>query len=622
MPESSAAPAGHPDSSALGALARPSGAFAMLAMDQRVSLETMFAAGGPPIRGCRARRLPRPRPGGGRATRLGHPARTWLSVPRRDDPVARPADRRSSSRSTTCSSRAGLAGAGFGHRPRRSRSLPRAGRQCAQAAGHLAGGRRRREARPAGGHGREPSWSWPTPRACPRWSRSIAHGGTRAGRAARDRRRAAGTAAHRWPAARTSTRHRCPSTAATRPRTWSARSRDDREVVGMPVGRAVHRGRRRALPGARRGVAVGVARPASSPAAPSGAAPCRHATTASRPRPARRLRRGPRPARVHRGCRGPTLDGGRPLMTLGAIPSSARSRPTSSGSRSPTSTSCVDPRASSGLAGAVWRARAAPGHGRRPSSTRAIADGVRPWWTRPPSTSGARWTCWSRPPAPSGMHIVAATGMWLAPSPASPRAPRDQLADWFTADVDDRARWHGRPGGHHQGGQRAGADALRGAGAGGRRAGARARPARPSSPTRSPATGWASSRPRCWSASASTRRRVVIGHSDDATDIDYLAEARRPGLSHRHGPAAQRPPAGVRHPGVAARLDMIAALVGARLRRPPGAVPRRPDLGGRADRHGPGRHLESNPDVISFIPRIVAARAARAGRARGCHQRA
>ncbi|MET0772556.1 MAG: hypothetical protein ABWZ82_05685 [Candidatus Limnocylindrales bacterium] len=48
MPESPAASPGHAYAPALGALARPAGGFAMLALDQRISLETMFAAAGRP----------------------------------------------------------------------------------------------------------------------------------------------------------------------------------------------------------------------------------------------------------------------------------------------------------------------------------------------------------------------------------------------------------------------------------------------------------------------------------------------------------------------------------------------------------------------------------------------
>jgi len=46
MPEPSAASPDHAYTSALRALARPSGGFAMLALDQRISLQTMFAAAG------------------------------------------------------------------------------------------------------------------------------------------------------------------------------------------------------------------------------------------------------------------------------------------------------------------------------------------------------------------------------------------------------------------------------------------------------------------------------------------------------------------------------------------------------------------------------------------------
>ena len=114
----------------------------------------------------------------------------------------------------------GQAGPGLDHRPRGGDAGRHAWCRCPEAAGHLAVGRRRREARPAGGDGRRVRGPGPRP------------GDAGAGRGHRPRRRPAGRAAgDRGRAAvgrrdararrRTSTRRRCPSTAATRPRTWS-----------------------------------------------------------------------------------------------------------------------------------------------------------------------------------------------------------------------------------------------------------------------------------------------------------------------------------------------------------------------------------------------------------------
>jgi phosphotriesterase-related protein len=70
--------------------------------------------------------------------------------------------------------------------------------------------------------------------------------------------------------------------------------------------------------------------------------------------------------------------------------------------------------------------------------------------------------------------------------------------------------------------------------------------------------------------------RVVIGHSGDTTDLDYLEGAHRQRLLHRHGPVRSRPVSAVRGSGEHRGRD-----VRARSRRQDGAVPRRHLLLGR-----------------------------------------
>ena len=160
----------------------------------------------------------------------------------------------------------------------------------------------------------------------------------------------------------------------------------------------------------------------------------------------------------------------------------------------------------------------------------------------------------------SGMHIVAATGLWLAPSPALTVRTTDQIADWFTADIAE-----GLDGTNVRAGIIKVASELELKPFEERvlEAAARAHPA-----TGAPILTHSLARNRMGEQQAAVLERygvdpsrVVIGHSDDAYGHRLPRDARRPWLSHRHGPAAQRQPAGIRHPGRGGRLDMIAALV-------------------------------------------------------------
>jgi len=99
--------------------------------------------------------------------------------------------------------------------------------------------------------------------------------------------------------------------------------------------------------------------------------------------------------------------------------------------------------------------------------------------------------------------------------------------------------------------------------------------------------------------------RVVIGHSDDATDIDYLVMLADRG--YRIGmdrlPNGNLPEYGTQN--VAARLDMIAALVARGYAEHLVLSHDDPVWAGVLSDVDQARHLESNPVVISFIPRVV-----------------
>ncbi len=67
--------------------------------------------------------------------------------------------------------------------------------------------------------------------------------------------------------------------------------------------------------------------------------------------------------------------------------------------------------------------------------TRAIADGVTTIVDATTFDLGREVDILVEVSSRSGMHIVAATGLWLAPSPALTVRTTDQIADWFTADI-------------------------------------------------------------------------------------------------------------------------------------------------------------------------------------------
>ncbi len=204
----------------------------------------------------------------------------------------------------------------------------------------------------------------------------------------------------------------------------------------------------------------------------------------------------------------------------------------------------------------------------------------------------------------SGMHIVAATGMWLAPSPALSVRTTDQLAGWFTADLEK-----GLDGTDVRAGIIKVASELELLPFEERvlEAAARAHHA-----TGAPILTHSLARNHMGEQQAAILERfgvdptrVVIGHSDDSTEIDYLIGLADRG--YRIGmdrlPNGNLPEYGTQD--VAARLRMIAALVERGYAEQMVLSHDDPVWAGVLSDVDQARHLESNPVVISFIPRVV-----------------
>ena len=147
----------------------------------------------------------------------------------------------------------------------------------------------------------------------------------------------------------------------------------------------------------------------------------------------------------------------------------------------------------------------------------------------------------------SGMRIIACSGHWLVPAPATANRTTDQLARLFIAELTEGADGTSDPGGRAQGRERGGDRAVRPAGprSGDRRAPRDGRAdhharggAQPD--RRAPGGGVRGARRR--------PGRVVIGHSDDTTGHHLPHGPGRPRLRHRDGPPPLRRPARVRRP--------------------------------------------------------------------------
>jgi phosphotriesterase-related protein len=204
----------------------------------------------------------------------------------------------------------------------------------------------------------------------------------------------------------------------------------------------------------------------------------------------------------------------------------------------------------------------------------------------------------------SGMRIVACSGHWLIPAPATANRTTDQLTRLFIAELTEGADGTCIRAGVLKVASEEAIEpfdrrVLEAAIAAHRETGA-------------PIITHAAARNRMgelqatvFEASGVDPGRVVIGHSDDTTDIGYLT-----GLADRgflvgmdRLPCGALPEYGGQT--VADRLRMIADLVARGYGDRIVVAHDDPIWAGLLTDEDQRRHLESNPDVISFIPRIA-----------------
>ena len=204
----------------------------------------------------------------------------------------------------------------------------------------------------------------------------------------------------------------------------------------------------------------------------------------------------------------------------------------------------------------------------------------------------------------SGVHIVAASGMWLAPSPAITARTTPQLTEWFTADVES-----GMDGTDVRAGiiKVASETELTPMEERVLEAAARAHAA-----TGVPILTHSLARVRMGERQGAVLERfgvdpgrVVIGHTDDATDIDYPLGLLDRGylVGFDRLPNGRLPEYGTQT--VEARMDMLAELAARGYADRVVMSHDDPIWAGVLTDEDQRRHIESNPEVISFIPRTI-----------------
>lgn len=204
----------------------------------------------------------------------------------------------------------------------------------------------------------------------------------------------------------------------------------------------------------------------------------------------------------------------------------------------------------------------------------------------------------------SGVRIIAATGHWLLPSPTMAARTVSQLTDLFVRELTD-----GADGTAIRTGIIKIASEEEVAPFDGRvlEAAARAHTA-----TGAPILTHALARRRIGEQQAERLERlgvdparVVIGHCDDSTEIDYLSGLARRGyfIGMDRLPCGALPEYGPQ--GVADRLSMIARLVEAGYAEHIVLAHDDPIWAGLLSDEDQARHLAANPHALSFIPRVV-----------------
>ena len=202
------------------------------------------------------------------------------------------------------------------------------------------------------------------------------------------------------------------------------------------------------------------------------------------------------------------------------------------------------------------------------------------------------------------MRIIACSGHWLVPAPATANRTTDQLTRLFIAELTEGADGTSIRAGVLKVASEEAIEpfdqrVLEAAIAAHRETGA-------------PIITHAAARNRIGELQAAVfeehgvdPRRVVIGHSDDTKDISYLTGLADRGfiIGMDRLPCGALPEYGGQ--SIADRLRMIAELVARGYGDRIVVSHDDPIWAGLLTDEDQRRHLEANPDVISFIPRIA-----------------
>jgi phosphotriesterase-related protein len=204
----------------------------------------------------------------------------------------------------------------------------------------------------------------------------------------------------------------------------------------------------------------------------------------------------------------------------------------------------------------------------------------------------------------SGMRIIACSGHWLIPTPATANRTTDQLARLFIAELTEGADGTSIRAGVLKVASEEAIEpfdqrVLEAAIVAHRETGA-------------PIITHAAARNRIGELQAAVfeqhgvdPRRVVIGHSDDSDDVTYLTGLADRGfiIGMDRLPCGALPEYGSQ--SIADRLRMIAELVARGFGDRIVVSHDDPIWAGLLTDEDQRRHLEANPDVISFIPRVA-----------------
>jgi phosphotriesterase-related protein len=206
--------------------------------------------------------------------------------------------------------------------------------------------------------------------------------------------------------------------------------------------------------------------------------------------------------------------------------------------------------------------------------------------------------------ARSGMRIIAASGHWLVPSPTMAGRSTPQLTQFFISELTQGADGTNLRAGIVKVASEEAIEpfdrrVLEAAAAAHKETGAAI-------------LTHAAARNRIGELQAAVFEevgvapdRVVIGHSDDTTDISYITGLADRGyyIGMDRIPCGALPEYGTQ--SIAARLQMIAELVATGYANRLMLSHDDPIWAGLLSDEDQRRHVQSNPDVIAFIPRVA-----------------